>query len=252
MLTNIRYVLITALRDRLFAAVLMGVLFCTVLSAVLGGTAFLEKQETTIVYAAGAVRIVLALGLIVFACFHVRSAFESKEIDVILSRPVSRASLVVSYWLGFCLVALILLLPVFMVMVGLGVLNKTGFAVWAMSLTLEVMLAAAMAMFAGFAMRSAVTAVLASLGFYTLSRMMAFFVMAADSPLFNEDQLHTLRDTLKAIAVLIPRLDLFAQTDWLIYGIRSAEAWQLVLLQAAIYLPLLLVMSVLDFRRKEF
>lgn len=252
MLTNIRYVLITALRDRLFAAMLVGVLFCTVLSAVLGGTAFLEKQETTIVYAAGAVRVVLVLGLIVFACFHVRSAFDSKEIDVILSRPVSRGSLVVSYWLGFCLIALLLVIPVVLMLAGLGVLNKTGFIVWSLSLMLEVMFAAALAMFAGFAMRSAVTAVLASLGFYTLSRMMAFFVMAADSPLFTEKQFQILRDALKAVAIMMPRLDLFAQTDWLVYGIRSAEVWQLFVVQAAIFIPLLLVMTVLDFRRREF
>ena len=45
MLTSIRYVLITALRDWLFVGLLAGVVFATGISAVLGGTAFLEEQE---------------------------------------------------------------------------------------------------------------------------------------------------------------------------------------------------------------
>jgi hypothetical protein len=69
MLTNIRYVLLTALRDWLFIGLFIGVLVATWISAVLGGTAFLEEQEMTITFASGAARVILMIGLIVFRLF---------------------------------------------------------------------------------------------------------------------------------------------------------------------------------------
>src|SRR5471030_2906314 len=108
MLTNIRYILITALRDWLFIGLLACVLCAAAISATLGNTAFLETQEMTITFAAGSARVILMVGLIVFVCFHIRSAFDTKEIDVIMSRPISRSNLVIAYWLGFAFVALLL------------------------------------------------------------------------------------------------------------------------------------------------
>jgi hypothetical protein len=112
MLTNIRYILITALRDWFFLGLFCGVIFAALISATLGSTAFIEEKEMTISYAAGSCRLILMVGLIVFVCFHIRSAFDTKEVDVILSRPISRTNLVIAYWLGFAFVAFLLTIPV--------------------------------------------------------------------------------------------------------------------------------------------
>ena len=57
---------------------------------------------------------------------------------------------------------------------------------------------------------------------------------------------------LKSVSTLVPRLDFFAKSEWLVYGLNSREEWQLFLLQSAIFIPLLVLAAVLDFRRKEF
>src|SRR5476649_1015236 len=111
MFTNVRYILLTALRDWLFAALLLGVIGCTLIAHMLGATALIETQEMTLSYSTASARVVIVTGLIVFTCFHVRSAFDTKEIDVFLSRPITRANLVFSYWLGFAAVALLLVIP---------------------------------------------------------------------------------------------------------------------------------------------
>src|SRR5271169_3288627 len=97
MLTNIRYILITALRDWLFIGLLVSILFASFISATLGSTALVEENEMTIAVAAGSSRLILMIGLIVFVCFHIRNAFDTKEIDVILSRPNTRSNLIISY-----------------------------------------------------------------------------------------------------------------------------------------------------------
>ena len=252
MLTNIRYIFITALRDWLFLGLMIGVLCATGIAAILGGTAFLEAREMTITYAAGASRIILMLGLIVFVCFHIRNAFDTKEIDVILSRPITRSNLVIAYWLGFMLVALILVLPIVGLVGVIGMISVKGYLFWALSLLLEAGIVVALALFSAFALRSAVTSVLGCIGLYVVSRMMVFFVMTAENPMFGEIKFIVFRYLLKAISMFMPRLDFFAKTEWLVYGVPKALDWQLFLLQAVIFIPFLLLASIADFRRKQF
>jgi hypothetical protein len=252
MKTNIHYVLITALRDWLFVGLIVGVLLATAISATLGSTAFLEEKEMTMTFAAGASRLILMVGLIVFVCFHIRNAFDTKEIDVILSRPISRANLVVAYWLGFSLVALFLVLPVIAILAAIQPVHWLGFAGWAASLFLEAVLVVALALFSAFTLRSAVTSVLACMGFYVLSRMMAFFVFTVESPMFNDVKFIVLKYTLIAISSVVPRLDFFAKTEWLSYGFSSPQDWHVFVLQVLIFVPLLLLATMVDFKRKQF
>jgi len=252
-LTNIRYILITALRDWLFVGLLGGILCAVAISATLGSTAFLETQEMTITFAAGSARVILMVGLIVFVCFHIRSAFDTKEIDVILSRPISRSNLVISYWVGFSFVALLLILPVVAIIALIGPTNWVGFFGWSVSILMESFLVVALALFSVFTLRSAVTSVIACMGFYVISRMMAFFVMTSQSGLVGAGLKFTLmKYALIGISTVMPRLDFFAKTQWLVYGFDSSQDWIVWVVQAAIFLPLLLLASIADFRRKQF
>ncbi len=252
MYTNIRYILLTAMRDWLFWVLLVGVLCAASIAGLLGSTAFLEAQEMTITYAAGSARVMLMLGLIVFVCFHIRTAFDTKEIDVILSRPISRGNLVIAYWLGFMLVAAILLLPIVVIIGLVGAPSMVGFICWTLSLFMEAGIVVSLALFSAFALRSAVTSVLGCMGLYVISRMMVFFVMTAENPMFNEFKYIWLRFLLQGISSVVPRLDFFGKSEWLVYGLKSATDWHLFVLQAVIFVPLLLVASILDFRRKQF
>ena len=253
MLTNIRYIMITALRDWLFVGLLFSVLCASAISATLGSTAFLEEREMTITFAAGSARIILIIGLIVFVCFHIRNAFDTKEIDVIMSRPISRSNLVISYWLGFSFVALLLTIPVLAVVGMIGVNNWNGFFGWACSLILEDLLVIALALFSAFTLRSAVTAVIACMGLYVVSRMMAFFVVTSQSGLaIGNIKYIFMKYVLILISTLVPRLDFFAKTEWLIYGFNTSQDWIVFVTQTAVFLPLLLLASIIDFRRKQF
>lgn len=252
MLTSIRYVLLTASRDWLFAGLLVAVIIAGGVSATLGSTAFLEEQQMKITYAAASSRLILMVGLIVFVCFHIRQAFDSKEIDVMLSRPISRGNIIVAYWLSFSLVALLLTIPVVMMVGFFGVLNVEGFTGWAIGLLLEAALVVALSLFSAFTLKSAVTSVLASMGFYVLSRMMAFFVATTEAPSLQEMPYILLKYLLVAISTIVPRLDFFAKTEWLVYGFKTTQDSYLFVIQAIIFVPVFLVATIIDFRRKQF
>ncbi len=249
--TNVRYILLCALRDRLFTGLLLAVVIAALLSAVLGSTAFLEEQEMTLVFAAETARFILMIGLIVFVCFHVRNTFDTKEIDVMLSRPLSRAQLVFDHWCGFALVGLFLVLPTMGVIAFIGALDWDGYAWWSLSLLLESLLVVAMALFAALVLKSAVSSVISTLGFYMLARVMVYFVMTSDAVILN-GKYAFLKFLLKLTSVVMPRLDLFTKSDWLVYGLKASHDWWLILAQGTIYIPILIFASIIDFRRKQF
>lgn len=254
MWTNIRYVLLTAMRDRLFFGLLVFVLIAAYLSSVLGSTAMLETEQMTLAFTAASARVIIMVGIIVFIGFHMRNAFDAREIDVLLSRPISRSTLVISYLLGFAAVATCLVVPTVGLMALIGPLNQTGFWLWSLSLLLESWLVVAVALFASLTMKSGVGTVLSSLAVYTLSRMMGFFLATTHSgSVFREQEVdqgaHWLMD---AVSVIVPRLDFFAKSNWLIYGAKSYEDLYLFLMQAAVIIPLLVAASAIDFMRKQF
>lgn len=254
MKTNIHYILLTAMRDWLFAGLLLGVLFAVMISSAMGDMAMLEPEQLKISYSAAASRLVLVIGMIVFTCFHVRHAFDSKEIDVFLSRPISRPNLVVSYWLGFSFVAVLLALPTIAVVQWVGPLSMQGFWLWSLTLVLELVLVVAAALFSSFTLKSGVSSVMATFGFYVLARMMGFFIATANSALLfrSEEMNNVSRWVMDHLAMVVPRLDFFAKTNWLVYGIAdNAEIYNAVL-QAVIFILVLLAATVVDFRRKQF
>lgn len=254
MLTNIRYILITAVRDRLFIGLLMGMIVAALISRAMGYTAMLEPEQMTLTFTAASARMILAIGLIVFVCFHVRHAFESKEIDVLLSRPISRGNLVASYWLGFAFIALLLVAPAIMIILISGILNEMGFVLWSASLLLEMWLVVAISLFASFTFSSAVSSVLASMGFYVLSRMVGFFTATAENGvLFRDQSLNaTLEYVIDFVSLFIPRLDFFGKSTWLVYGAEQAPETYYFAAQAGIFIPLLIAFTIIDFKRKQF
>ena len=208
MFSNIRYVLLTATRDRLFLGLLLSILGAAYISSVLGSTAMLETEQMTLSFTAASARVIIMVGVIVFIGFHIKNAFDTREIDVLLSRPISRTSLVLSYWLGFAVVATLLVLPTVALIALLGTLNHTGFWLWSLSLLLEAWLVVSLTLFAALTLRSGVATVLTSLAMYTLSRMMAFFLATTHGNLFQSAGVNIAATFLmKGIALVIPRLD---------------------------------------------
>lgn len=248
MFNQVRYVLLTAQRDFLFFALAIAILAAVALSMFLGSNSLSEQSETSMVFAAGVVRMVLVLGLTIFTAFSIARFFENREIELMVVRPVSRASFVFSFWVGFSMVALLFVLFSSIILYLFSNPNLEGFLYWSGSLLLESMLVLALTMAAALILRSAVSAVMLSLGFYILSRLSGFIMLIVTKP--GPETIEN--NIFLGISAIIPRLDLFAKTEWLVYGIsNSTEALQ-YFVQAAVFAILLLGIAIYDFQRKEF
>jgi len=250
------FILLTGLRDKLFLGLILilGLIFG--LSNLVGFSAISEEAQMQLVYFSFLSRLIVVCGMILFICFYINKSFENKEIDFILSKPISRNTFVLSYWASFNLIAFMLLIPVICVIGFFNHPNLLGLLWWSISVILEIMLVSTFAITSSLILKSAIASVLASFSFYFISRMMGFFVYSISIPKDISVELKSLTNfsemLLKMISSIFPRLDLFGKTQWLVYGIKNMQDVYIILIQSFVYISLMLFIAFYDFRKKQF
>lgn len=217
----VRFVLTAALRDKLLTTLLLMVAAGGGISMFLGSATITEKAGFALVFGAGGLRFLGVIGIVLFCCFYVRRCFETKEVEFLLSRPISRISFLLSHGAAFVMLATGVSFLIAAAVFFLGKPNLGGFILWSISFAVECSVMAVAALFFSMVLSSAAGSALATLGLYVLARLTGMLLGIAgqppEGPVFA-----VLNNTMEAISVLIPRLDLMAQTSWLVYGVSGA------------------------------
>lgn len=256
MKTLFKFILLTGLRDKLYLSLLLILLGVFGLSNLVGFSALSEQTQMQVVYFSFLSRVIIVCGITLFICFYINKEFEKKEIDFILSKPISRNTLILSYWTSFNLISLILIVPVILLMLIFSSPNLLGLLWWIISVILELMLVSTFAIVVSLILGSAVVSVIATYAFYFICRMMGFFVYSISIPKSVDVAVSSwtsfAETLLKLLSSVFPRLDLFGKSEWLIYGINGNSEIILVLIQSLIYISLMLFIAFYDFRRKQF
>ncbi|MDE1151896.1 MAG: hypothetical protein PW788_05095 [Micavibrio sp.] len=240
-------------------------------SVFLGSATITEKESFALVFGASGLRFLGVLGTTLFCCFYVRRSFETKEVEFLLSRPLSRTTFLFSHATAFIALALSLAISIGLVVFFLGKPSMNGFVVWLASLGVEYSIIAVAALFFSMVVSSASGSALCTLGFYTLARMMGTILgishQAPSNAIFA-----VLNNIAEMISIFVPRLDLMGQTSWLVYGVAGSggigfteEAGNyahmmvahlgilgFISLQGAVFIALLLAATAFDFIRREF
>ncbi|MBL8642489.1 MAG: hypothetical protein JNK21_01040 [Rhodospirillaceae bacterium] len=246
----IRLVFLTALRDRLFSGLAGLAALVFGISLFLGNAALIEQSESGMVYAAGTTRVVLILGLAIFMAFQTQKLFESREIEAILSRSLSRNRFVIAYWLGFAVAACLLVLLISIALFALYGASAATLA-WSLSLLLEAFVILAFVLFTALTLERATTTIFVTLSFYALCRLIGFFLGIRDAtPDIGANRI--VNPMLDALGMIVPRLDLMAQTSWLVYGFKAVEQISFVLTQSLVFIALALTAAAFDLQKKQF
>ena len=254
MKTILKYILLSAFRDKLFITLFLSIIFSFALSNLVGFTALSEEGQMQTIIFASTSKIILMFGMIIFICFHINKSFENKEIPFMLSKNISREMFVFSYWIGFNFISIILLFLMSIILFLFCSINTLGAIQWLVSISFEIMIVSTFAILSSLIIQSAIFSIFLSSGFYIIAKMMGFFLNAflitPDSKVLNF--LITLSNyLLQIISSIIPRLDLFGQTRWLIYG-PDYHMFNIIILQSLIYIPIIFFMAFYDFKKKQF
>lgn len=250
----VRYVLTAALRDRVVLAMGGMIILAGALCLFLGSAAAIEGDKFALVFAGGALRLAGALGVVLFVVSTIRRAFESRDVEFLLARPISRASFLFSHALAFALLALGVGAAIGLCLYALGPqsMGSIGGGLWIATLLTEYVMLAFVALFFSMVLPSVPGAALATLGFYVLARMSGQILGTIDAGTVGPRGLLSLM--MEAISVLIPRLDLLAQSSWLIYGVEGDIARGLILAstQCLVFSALVLMAALWDLSRRTF
>lgn len=267
----IAYILTAARRDRLMMTLALMIVAGASLAIFMGSAAVSEQRSFSIAFAAGALRFIGVIGITLFCCFYIRRAFDAKEVEFLLSRPISRSNFLFSHAAAFSFLAVVVSAVVILTVLAVGRPDVGGLMLWGFSVMVEFSVMAIVALFFSMVISSASGAALAALGFYALSRMMGVLLgivdMPPDSVIFA-----ALGSMMKLISVIIPRLDLMGQSSWLIYGPLGSGGVQFmptagtyaftvmehlglvgfIAVQGIVFTGLLLAAAAYDFSRKQF
>lgn len=249
----VRYVLTACIRDKVFLSMIVASAVAVSLSVFLGSTAIVEQDQFVIVFAASSLRFLLIMGITLFIVFYTRRTVEQRDLDYLITRPITRRDYIVAHTASFAIISLLLSSVIFTVigLIGKGYFNA-GYILWGISLFFEMVIVASAAFFFSMVLRSAVSAVLSTFALYALARLIGQIIGIAVSPDIAA-QYPFFANTMTTVSLFVPRLDLFAQSSWLLYGTDKFGFLSiLVFVQGVIFTTLLTVMTLIDLHKKEF
>jgi hypothetical protein len=255
-LTLINYVLKAAGRDKLFLSMFIGVILAVALSFFMSSAAVTEKAQFSLVYMAGSLRLLAIAGLSLFIVFFIRRSHEARDVEYLLTRPMSRVNFILSHGAAFSLLAFIV--------TGLLTLCVTGFAfrynqismgmfLWLAGVGGELLITANVAFFFAMVLSSPVSASMATLGFYVLARLMGqlLAIVSESFTMFPGSEL--LVHILQAVSMVIPRFDLMTQTSWLLYDVTNVlKDYIFIVIQSLFFLGMIWVATMIDFVKRQF
>ncbi|MES2729838.1 MAG: hypothetical protein V4621_07060 [Pseudomonadota bacterium] len=249
----VRYVLMGARHDRIILSIFVAIGLACALSIFLGSAAVVEKPEFAFVYMAASLRNLGAFGLMIFIVFFFRRAMDNRDVDFLLSRPVSRACFLISHVVGFAIIAVAIAALVFGAITIFGWRGwQPGFLLWGGSYAIELLCVMMVSLFFSVMLRSASSATFACLAFYILCRLLGQIsgILAHKSDI---DISHgVLNGIMQSVMLFLPRLDLLGQTSWLLYGPVAGTPYTFLLVHGCVFMALVFCAMTADFVRRQF
>ena len=249
----VRYVLMAALRDRLLLSLILVFVLGGALALFLGSSAVVEPEQFSIVLAGGGLRFAGVVGLTLFIVFHMRRSFDNKDVEFLLSRPITRMGFILSHAVAFSILAIVLALAAGVSVCAMSFHHLgAGQGLWVFSLVMEYMIVANVALFFSMVVTSATGGAMAVFGLYVLGRLMGELLgdaRASNGLAFS----HVLSPVMNVVSMIVPRIDLFAQTSWLVYpDAATSVGYALIAVQGLFFSGLAVCAALVDLHRRQF
>jgi ABC-type transport system involved in multi-copper enzyme maturation permease subunit len=247
-----RYTLLEAWRSGFFWLLLALVALQFGVALFLSHVSITESAEIRRTVVAAGARLSAVFILAVFAVFSTAREFHERGIDYVLALPVSRAAYLLGRGAGLAICGAIVAAAFAACAASLG--GGVASAFWGLSLALEVWLVTAFALFCVITLAQPVSALVACGGFYILARSInTFLLIAASSTVGDPSWSDRLADwVIRGIALIVPRMDHFTRTEWLLAGSPTAPEIAACAVQTCVYVLLITAAALFDLYRREF
>lgn len=247
-----RFAVLEAWRTRLPSVMLVALAVATGVSIFVKELAITESARVAVAFLAAIIRISAVLMVSLYVVSTMSREFNDRVTDLALSLELPRSSYVLGKFLGYGIIATTIALATGGLLFPFS--GGLGLFVWTFSLVLELWIIVSVSLFCIITFNQVVPAVGFVLAFYALSRSIDAIQLISASPLLASQGIaRPLTDALlNALAYLVPGLDRFTQTTWLVDGGVDMNSLGVVFGQTVLYAGLLAAAALVDFQRRNF
>ena len=246
-----RFTLLEAVRTRLpwIALAMAALLFLA--SLFVQHIAITESARMQTGFLAASLRLTTVFVLSLHIAGSMVREFNDKGVELLLALDLPRAGYYLGRFAGFAAIAAGLAL--FAGAVMLLVVRSPALASWTVSLSLELVLIAALALFCVITFVQIMPALSFVAAFYLLARGISAVRLLSVSPLLSPSDWtnRAVARLVDALAWLLPDLSRFTLSSWLVDAAPRSAAIGAVAVQALLYSALLLCVGLYDFYRKS-
>ena len=244
------YTLLEAIRNRITWLLVVIILAAVGLTGFLNELALTEKREFQLAMMASFLRFSAIFLLATFIVTSVVREFNDKVLQLVLAMPLTRAGYLLGKQLGFALISIVFAL-VFGLLTSLLALPMQSL-LWTLSLLLECWIIAAFSLLCVITFNQVMPALTSVIGFYLMARSITALELISHQPLLEKTLSNRIMTTMiDALSAVIPHLDNYTRTEWLVYNMGNLSALVPLLGQCVIYLLLLSGAALFDFYRKN-
>jgi len=247
-----RYTLLEALRTRLAALVLVTLLILLAASFFVEAISVTEGARFQAGFYAASMRLAAVFIAAVYVLVSITREFNDKNLDVLLALDLPRSHYVLGKLAGFLAIAVLIAAAAALPLAWLA--PAPGALQWAVSLAAELAIVVAFALFCVVTFNQLTSAASLVLAFYLLGRAVSAIRLMSAHPLTGADTFthQSIQLMVEALALVIPALDQWTQTAWLV---NEQAPWSALLELAGLsvlYVALLAGATMFDFYRKNF
>lgn len=245
------YVIQEALLTRFFAVILILLLLGFGLTAFLGQVAIIERQGIQCSLLAAFLRLSAIYVMSLFVITSMVREFNGHMLFLWLSLPMRRSTYFLGKLVGFILVFSCVALIFSSALLVYAPYEQV--ILWGISLWCELLIVTCVSFFCVLTMHQMLQAFSTVVGFYIVARSIEAIQLMAQSPLNSSDlwQDKLIDGLIQLLAMLLPNLERFTQTGWLVYHSGGFNDLLMVAGQTVIYVILLIMMSLFDLYRKN-
>jgi ABC-type transport system involved in multi-copper enzyme maturation permease subunit len=251
-LTIARFTLLESVKNRLFTLVLLGVVSLFGLTLFIGELAVTETTQIQSAMTGLVLRLFAVFIICIFVITSMIREFNDKGFELIISLPIDRYLYLAGKMTGFCLLAAFIAIIVSMPLALIG--SSSQLLLWCLSLICELWILIALCLLCLVTFKNITSAFSVVMAFYLLARTISTIQLIGNSPILETANLSHLVITkvVDIIAFLLPALDQFSKTEWLVYGGGGSSEYIFIAVQTVIYIPLLFAAACFDLHRKNF
>ncbi|MBF0357763.1 MAG: ABC transporter permease [Magnetococcales bacterium] len=229
------------------------VLFFGVMLASFAGT--LSVVETSAIQSAILGSYLRFAGVLILCLFVLNAQvreLNDKGMDLVLALPIPRSSYFFGKFTGFAVIAFFVALLFSVSLLFYSTADQV--ALWGISLFFELLIIIALSQLCLFTFNQLPAAFTTVFVIYLLSRVLSSLILVGHGPIMPKFVMVNwfMNQVMEALAFVLPALDRFTNSEWLVYGTGTMDDLIFVVVQGGVYTTLLSAAALMDFYRKNF